>query len=261
MYEKIRLSPGLLVLRLASPKDGKTNAALRPIVPLASRGAINLMFDPGTPTGILTRTSNICVIRVARPAVLLLEITAAHGSGEPRGGIELDYLVHSEEVDADPPSMADFTVYVDQSGDRPARFGDWVGDEAGERAIIGAMLPQRLIGPRIMLKDPRSDQIAAPGEFLGSRSGFRALSALQIWIDEPDGRYWLKAQADFARAGRVEAVGSALFLQGTGEDDRLIRLCLDLQAREPEQDLARPVPRRNRVRIFRKDDLDAADSQ
>lgn len=256
MYEKIRLSPGLLVLRLAPPKGGQTNAALRPIVPLASRGSISLMFDPGTPTGILTRTSSICVIRVARSAVLILEITAAHGDGEPRGGIELDYLVHSEEVDADPPSMADFTVYVDQSGDRPARFGDWVGDDAGAQAIIGAMLPQRLIGPRIMLKDPYSGQIAAPGEFLGSRSGFRALSALQIWIDEPDGRYWLKAQADFVQAGRVEAMGTALFLQGTSDDDRMTRLCLDLQTKAPAEERAKPVPRRNRVRIFRKDDLE-----
>ena len=255
MYEKLKLTPGLLTLRYAKPAAGEANAVIRPIVPLASRHAIRLMFEPDNLSGALFRPDEICVIRCSKPAVLVLEIASAEGTGAPNGSVELDYLAQTAP-EPDTRSAADILVYLDRHGDKPAKFGTWVGADEPGHPIAGLMLHPRASGPRILLRDPISGQIAAPGEYLGSSGGFRPLSELQAWIEDPDGRHHLHLSAEFARAGLAEATGTLVTLHGAGPEDALLRLNLQVKplgSAKGRLDLAATQPsQRDRVRIFRK---------
>lgn len=255
MYEKLKLTPGLLTLRLVKPQSGEINAVVRPIVPVASRHAIRLMFQPGNVAGSLTQVDELCVIWCGQPAVIVLEINAAHGDGTANGSVELDYLATTAPEAVAGPAM-DMTVYLDRLGDKSAPFGTWVGADEPGHPIAGVMLHPRTNRPRIMLRDLASGQIAAPGEYLGSTAGFRPLCEFQAWIDGPDDRHRLHVLAEFSLAGRVEAYGTLVTLHGAGPDDRLVRLNLQLkpfEATAGNADPSQPKPkRRDRVRIFRK---------
>jgi hypothetical protein len=249
MYETLKLSPGILTLTCVAPPEGDLDAMIRPIVPPASRHAITMMFEPGNISGALTRAGAFCVIRCGQAAVLGLEIRAERTDGPPRGGIELTYL---SQTAADPEPItgqADYVAHLAGYGDRPARFGTFVAGDDPAQAIAGLMMPIRASQPRILLQDPASGQIAAPGEYLGSQGGFRPLSELRAWIEAPDGRQRLVLQGDFAKAGRVESRGTMVSLHGAGPEDRLLRLNMALEAMPlaPEAD-RRP----ERIRIFRK---------
>ncbi|WP_151720708.1 hypothetical protein [Gemmobacter serpentinus] len=248
MYETLKLSPGILTLTCVAPPEGDLDAMIRPIVPPGSRHAITLMFEPGNVSGALTRAGAFCVIRCGQAAVLGLEIRAERSDGPPRGGIELNYL---SQTGSDPEPIAghaDYVLHLAGYGDRPARFGTLTGGDAGQ-AIAGLMMPIRASTPRIMLQDPVTGQVATPGEYLGSQSGFRPLSELRAWIEAPDGRQRLALQADFAEAGRVESRGTMVSLHGAGPEDRLLRLSMALEAMPllPEAE-----KRPERIRIFRK---------
>lgn len=255
MFEKLRLAPGLLTLRSAADPRGGFNAVIRPIVPLASRHAITLVFDPSNPSGALTRQDEVCVIRCSDPVVIILEVSAAQGSGPPLGGVEIDYLVQSEPR---PPQerAADYTVFIDRLGDRPARLGEWVSGDVPGQAIAGLMIHHRTYPPRVMAHNPVTDRIAAPGEFLVGGAGFQPFSELRLWIDDPDGTCRLHAAAEFEILGRTAATGTLVSLQGANASDRLLRLNLQLRNTDSRAEAAQQsqplTGRRNRVRIFRK---------
>lgn len=255
MYEKLKLNPGILTLRLAKPQAGEINAVVRPIVPVASREAIRLMFQPGNVSGTLTQVDELCVIWCGKTALLVLEITAAQGNGTSNGSVELDYLAFTPpEPDTDP--SPDMTVYLDRQGDKPAQFGTWVGADEPGHPIAGVMINPRANRPRIMLRDLASGQIAAPGEYLGSTSGFRPLCDFQAWIDAPDDRYRLDVLAEYALSGRAQAYGTLVTLHGTGPGDTLVRLNIQVAplgtSGESPDPMAPKAKRRDRVRIFRK---------
>lgn len=255
MYEKLKITPGLLTLRYVRPAVGEANAVIRPIVPLASRHAIRMLFEPDNLSGALFRPDEICVIRCSKPALLILEIASAEGTEAPNGSVELDYLAQTApEPDTRP--LADILVYLDKRGDKPVRFGTWVGADEPGHPIAGLMLHPRAHGPRILLRDPISGQIAAPGEYLGSVGGFRPLSELQAWIENPDGRHRLHLMGEFSRAGFVEATGTLVTLHGASSDDALLRLNLRIipPGGPAEKSIAATArsARRDRVRIFRK---------
>ena len=255
MYETVKLQPGILTLTFVAPEGEAADAIIRPIVPAASRHAVTLMFEPGNLSGALTEPGEFCVIRCGQPAVLGIEISTAVPDGRPRGGIDLTYLSQRGPDPAPDTRLgADYIVHLSGYGDRAARFGAWVEGDTPDLAIGGLMLTPRSGRPRIMLQDPISGQIAPPGMFLGSHGGFRPLSELRMWIEEPDGRNRLSVEADFAEAGRVQAAGTMVSLHGAGPGDRLLRLNLALTpltngaAATP----AGPARRNDRIRIFRK---------
>ncbi|QYZ70047.1 hypothetical protein [Neotabrizicola shimadae] len=254
-YEKLRLSPGILTIRSAAEPGLGFNAIIRPIVPLASRHAITLVFDPSNAGGALTRPDEICVIRCSDTAEILLELLIPEGSTALHGGVEIDYLVKSGPRPTLSPS-ADLTAYIDRSGDRSVRFGSWIGGEVADQAILGLMLHHRAHPPRIVLQNPVTGQIAAPGEFLAGGAGGRPFSQLRIWIEDPDGQFRLSASAEFELAGRTEVTGTFLTLTGANPADRLLRLKLQLTEVKATVDATvRPQPasgRHSRIRIFRK---------
>lgn len=255
MFEELRLAPGLLTLRSAADPRGGFNAVIRPIVPLASRHAITLVFDPSNPTGTLTRQDEVCVIRCSDPAAIILEVSTAEGSGPPRGGVEIDYLVQSKPQSRQ-ESASDYTVFIDRLGDRPGRLGAWVGGDVPGQAIAGIMIHHRSFPPRIMLQNPTTGRIAAPGEFLVGGAGFQPFSEIGLWIDDPDGTCRLHVTAEFEILGRIAATGTLVTLRGASASDRLLRLNLQLRSVDSRAAPAAQSPaasnRRNRVRIFRK---------
>lgn len=255
MFEKLKLSPGLITLRYTTPAAGTADAVIRPFIPLGARGALSLMFEPGNVAGALTQPGQMCIIRCLRSALLGLEILRQDGGEQPNGGIEIDYLSRCGEEPEEPGFGPDLVVCFDHFGDRPARFGAWVSGEAAGQAVSGLLIRPRALAARIMLRDPVSDQIAAPGDYLGSRRGFRPLSGLEAWLDAADGRHRLHMQADFAEAGRVEARGTLVSLHGAGPHDRLLRLNMAVEAVQADP-AAMPVAvvpaRPDRLRIFRK---------
>lgn len=253
MYQTVKLQPGLLTLTFVAPAEGEADALIRPVVPPASRQAISLMFEAGNVTGALTAPGEFCVIRCGRPASLGIEITSRKAGAQPRGGIELNYLSsRGPDPAPDETAGADYILHLSDHGDRPARFGGWAGGDTPEQAIGGLMIRARSGRPRILAQDPATGQIAQPGDFLGSRGGFRPLAELQLWIDEPDGRNRLAVEAEFAEAGRVSASGTMVSLHGSGPGDRLLRLNMALE-QMPAESGKSATPRRNdRIRIFRK---------
>ena len=253
MYQTVKLKPGLLTLTFVAPAEGKANALIRPVVPPASRQAISLMFEAGNVSGALTAPGEFCVIRCGRLAVLGIEITASQAGVQPCGGIELHYLSNrGPDPASDEAAGADYILHLSGYGDRPARFGSWAGGNTPEQAVGGLMMRARTGRPRIMAQDPATGQIAGPGDFLGSRGGFRPLSELLLWIDEPDGRSRLAVEAEFAETGRVTAAGTMVSLHGSGPSDRLLQLNLTLQQMPTESGKATTPKRSDRIRIFRK---------
>lgn len=253
MYETVKLQPGLLTLTFVAPAEGAADALIRPVVPPASRQAISLMFEAGNISGALTAPGEFCVIRCGRPAVLGIEITARHAGVQPRGGIELNYLSRRGPDPAPDETVgADYILHLAGHGDRPARFGTWTGGDTPEQAIAGLLIRHRTGRPRIVAQDPATGQIAQPGDFLGSRSGFRPFSELRLWIDEPDGRNRLGVEADFAEAGRVNATGTMISLHGAGANDRLLRLNIVLEQMPVDSAKSAATRRNDRIRIFRK---------
>ena len=253
MYETIKLQPGIVKLTFVAPPEGTADAVIRPVVPLESRQSLSVMFEAGNIGGALMGPGEFCLIRCGRPAVLGVEIISRQAGGQPRGGIELDYLSQrGPDPLPDAASGADFVVHLAGYGDRPARFGNWVSGDRPEHAIAGLMMRSRVGRPRIIVQDPVAEQIAQPGEFLGSRGGFRPFSELRLWLDEPDGRYRLQVEAEFADAGLVNASGTMVSLHGANSADRLFRLKVALGHTAVESPTFTSARRNDRIRIFRK---------
>ncbi|MBT9247770.1 hypothetical protein KM031_21365 (plasmid) [Gemmobacter fulvus] len=253
MYETVKLQPGLLTLTFVAPAEGSADALIRPVVMPASRQALSLMFEAGNVAGALTSPGEFCVIRCGRPAVLGIEISARQTGAMPRGGIELNYLSRRGPDPApDETTGADYILHLAGHGDRPASFGSWTGGDTPDQAIAGLMIRARTGRPRIVAQDPATGQIAQPGDFLGSRGGFRPFSELQLWIDEPDGRYRLGVEAEFAEAGRVSASGTMVSLHGMSTGDRLLRLRMVLEQMSADSEKRATARRNDRIRIFRK---------
>lgn len=167
----------------------------------------------------------------------------AQGAAVPAAPAAGDYLL-AQGGPADTGSVV-------RSGD----FGRWSGDAADPAgpALTGLLLTARPHGPQLMLQDPATGHVAAPGAWLGNLQSGAPLTGLRIWIEGADGTVSLHLAADFASAGQVEAQGTFISLQGTGATDRLLRLNLSLipgpsQPRAP----APPTEPQNRIRIFRK---------
>ena len=253
MYETIKLQPGIVKLMFVAPVNEVANALIRPIIPPESRQAISIMFEAGNVTGALAEPGEFCLIRCGRAAVLGVEISAQQAGTQPRGGIELDYLsLRGPDPLPGEATGADYVVHLAGHGDRPARFGAWASGDTVEQPIAGLMIRNRLGRPRIITQDPATDQIAQPGDFLGSRGGFKPFCELRLWIDEPDGRNRLKVEADFAEAGLVNATGTMVSLHGAGPSDKLMRLKILLEQMPVEGVRFTSSRRNDRIRIFRK---------
>ncbi|WP_134681986.1 hypothetical protein [Paracoccus ravus] len=253
MYETVKLTPGILTLTFVAPAEGAADAVIRPVVPPASRHAVTLMFEAGNVSGALLSPGEFCVIRCGSPAVMGIEITAGAAGAQPRGGIELNYLSRrGPDPKADQNAAVDYILHLAGHGDRPGRFGTSTGADSPEHAVAGLLIRPRTGRPRIVLQDPVTGQIAQPGDFLGSRGGFRPLSELRMWIDEPDGSTRLAVEAEFEKAGRVQAAGTMVSLHGREYDDRLLRLNITLEQMQGGN-AGTGMPKRNdRIRIFRK---------
>lgn len=253
MYETIKLQPGIVKLTFVAPAGEAANALIRPIIPPESRQVISVMFEAGNVAGALAAPGEFCLIRCGRAAVLGVEISAHQAGGQPRGGIELDYLSTRgpDPLPGDVPG-ADYVVHLAGHGDRPVRFGAWASGDTAEQPIAGLMIRNRLGRPRIITQDPTTDQIAQPGDFLGSRGGFKPFSELRLWIDEPDGRNRLNVEANFAEAGQISATGTMVTLHGASASDRLMRLKILLQQMPAEAVPFSSSRRNDRLRIFRK---------
>lgn len=256
MYETVKLPPGIVTLTFTCPEGQEADAIIRPVVPLASRHALSLMYEPGNLSGALMRPGEFCVIRVGQTAVLGIEIVSQSGSGAPRGSIALAYLsTRGPDPVPAPPGATDFVLHLAGYGDRPGRFGGWVGGDTPDHPVAGLMIRPRAGQPRLMLQDLSTGQTCLPGEFLGSQGGFRPLTDLRIWIEDPDGLNRLEAQAEYAQAGKVQASGTMVSLHGAGPQDRLLRLNLSLPPMPAGSRHAHangPARRGDRIKIFRK---------
>ncbi len=256
MFETVKLVPGIVTLTFTVPPGQEADAIIRPVVPLASRHALSLMFEPGNHIGALLTPGEFCVIRVGQTATLGIEIESRSGTGAPCGSIALAYLSQrGPDLAVLPPGTTDFVLHLAGYGDRPARFGTWAGGDTPDHPIAGLMIRPRAGQPRLMLQDLITGQISPPGEFLGSQAGFRPLSDLRIWIEDPDGLNRLEAKAEFAQAGKVQAAGTMISLHGAGPQDRLLRLNLSLPpmpAGSRHASANGPARRGDRVRVFRK---------
>ena len=273
MYEMLSLNPGLILLRYKK-QGGQSNAIIRPIIPAESRGAITLLFDPANKDNALTTPGEVCVLRCERPALLRLEITSRQVQVPPRGSIEMEYISqpkrHTFGYQSDvaqmvqPPEMAhvfDYFAHFHLLGDQPGAFGEWLQGDGTSQGIEGLYIKPAPGQPRLMLRDLASGQVAAPGEYLGTRGQFRPLSGLEIWIDDPANTHVVRVEALFRNAGRVEQSGAFLTLRGIEPDDKLLGINLRIAPRLPQHQLrsepifqsGRVAPATTeRVKIFRK---------
>lgn len=273
MHETLSLNPGLILLHYKK-QSGQANAVIRPIIPAESRGAITILFDPGTHNDALTTPGEVCVLRCDRQASLVLEITSNQHLVPPRGSIEVEYISQPRRrpetrVTESAPTAArrepipalDYFAHFHLLGDQPGAFGAWLQGDGTSQGIEGICIQPTPGMPRIMMRDRVSGQVAAPGEFLGTRGRFRPLTELEIWLDELSSEHVIRVEALFRNAGRVEQSGSFLTLRGIEPDEKLLGINLRVQPRQPQpqataepsfQSTRRQQLRNERVKIFRK---------
>lgn len=257
MYQALKLKPGILTLTYVTPAEGTADAMIRPVVPLGSRHALTLMFEPGNASGALLRPGEFCVIRCGQSTILGVEIEPLSGVGAPRGGIDLTYLSQrGPDPAASSTRVADYIVHLAGYGDRAARYGTWVGADAPDHPIAGLMVHSRAGVPKLVIQDVATGQTAAPGEFLGSVGAFRPLTDLRLWIDGPTGAHRLHVSADYELAGRLEAGGTMVSLTSAGPADKLLRLQITMQPMRATAGISQPastgIRRGDRIQIFRK---------
>lgn len=273
MHETLSLNPGLILLRYKK-QGGQANAVIRPVIPAESRGAITLLFDPGSRDDALTTPGEVCVLRCDRPALLGLEITSRQPWVPPRGSIEVEYISQPRRQPQgrgaetapsaparEPAPVLDYFAHFHLLGDQPGAFGEWLQGDGTSQGIEGLCIQPAPGLPRIMMRDRASGQVAAPGEFLGTRGRFRPLTELEIWIDDLASTHVIRVEALFRNAGRVEQSGSFLTLRGMEPDEKLLGINLRVMPRTPlHQSTPEPsfqsaraqTTRSERVKIFRK---------
>ncbi len=269
MYETLSLNPGLIALRFIRQGGGQPNAVIEPVILPEFAGDVVILFDPGAQVEALSHPGDLCILRCARVVKIGLRIGSTQPGVPPRGSIEVEYLTRTARPSIAPARGAgrgalpphDVHAHFNMLGDRYARFGDWLEADAQSEGIEGLTLPANPALPRILMRDRASNQVAAPGEYLGSKGRFRPLTDLEIWIDGATGSHVLQVEAQFRNAGRVTQGGAFLSLRGMGEDERLLGLNLRVVERaQPAQATDTPPPpappppgdRPERVKIFRK---------
>lgn len=270
MYETLSLNPGLIALRFIRQGGAQPNAAIRPVVPPEFEDDVVILFDPGAQDDALSHPGDLCILRCARVVRIELEITSRQPGIPPRGSIEVEYLTRTSRQSIAPargpgrgaPPPHDIHAHFSMLGDRYARFGDWLEADAESEGIEGLTIAATPSNLRILARDRESGQLAAPGEFLGSKGRFRPLNDIEIWIDGGGATHLLQVEAQFRNAGRVTQGGAYLSLRGFGENERLLGLNLRVVERtQPAAQPAAPQPtppappagdRPERVKIFRK---------
>jgi hypothetical protein len=271
MYETLSLNPGLVALRFVRQGGAQHNAVIRPVVLPEFEDDVVILFDPAAQDDALTHPGDLCILRCARVVTIGLDITSRQPGVPPRGSIEVEYLTRTARESLAPargagrgaPPPHDIHAHFSMLGDRYARFGDWLEAEAPSQGIEGMTIAANPDMPRVLLRDRESGQLAAPGEFLGSKGRFRPLTDIEIWLDGAPATHLLQVEAQFRNAGRVTQGGAFLSLRGMGEDERLLGLNLRLVARtQPAASAEMPQPptppappsgdRPERVKIFRK---------
>lgn len=293
MIEDIKLAPGLAVIRYKSV-GGKGNAVIRAEVPPASRGALTLLTDPTAPDEALAEAGDCWVVQCLRPAVLSLNIESAQPGVQARGSVVVDYLTDRkdkvaasgsarggkalrEEPPRQRPSAPRFSAsqdlrlmaHVSNNGDTFAEAGEWLRGDGRQDAIEGLQLPAHGLG-QIMMRDLKTGQVAAPGDYLGSRGQFRPLTGLELWLEEGRRGEVICAEALFDSAGFVEASGASIVVQGAVQDDPLLGIKLWIGGRpqassgvqmgrgfedmDPTPQSDRPAERKTtgRMKIFRR---------
>lgn len=253
MFEKIAIRPGLMILRFRQ-QDRPSNAIIRPVVAPEDRNDVTVVFDPTRTSQTLNAPGDVCVIQCRRATELGIDIASRDPAHPARGSVELEHLGRAQAARPDP--AAKFMSFDDDPGDagaitclahiafigdRRAQAGDWLRGDAPAHSIEGLQFHCPEDAP-VFARDLTNDQIAAPGEFLGSRGQKRALAALELWLEGDDQGAELQVEALFENAGFVERRGRHLTIEGLGRTDKLLGLRLDVGAAETDGAEALPYP-------------------
>lgn len=251
MQEKVRLNPGLALIRYDADGHRNYNAQIEVDLP----PGVFAVFDPTCDGAVLAHPGQCAVVRCETPTTISLRVKSTAMDRPTRGSVSIEYIPtyrgdarrgHGRNAEQMGQSGMSAGVagasggsnavsiigHIANLGDNKVSGGQWLGAAGAKSPIEGFQInwPRCPVGVKLMQCDLSSGQTCQAGDFLGSRGQAKPMSGFELWLEGrvPE-ELSLSVEAVFERRGTVKKQAKWVEMTGADAMDPLIALKFDVR--------------------------------